>query len=142
MTNKRKALGAFGEDIAANFLIAQGMSIEQRNWRCEIGEVDIVAIDRDELVICEVKTRTSTKFGHPVEAVTPRKLATLRKLAGQWLRVKRSELAETGGDEPGGESGAGELDTGYGFNKVRIDVIGVLVEPGVRPQLTHLKAVG
>lgn len=125
MTKKRKALGAFGEDIAANYLVDHGMRIEQRNWRCDLGEVDIVAVDQGELVICEVKTRRSTQFGHPVEAVTPRKLATLRKLAGRWLcdRSLDSDACES-------------------FTGVRIDVIGILVEPGVRPQLTHLKAVG
>lgn len=128
MTKKRKALGAFGEDIAAAYLLDVGMHVEQRNWRCDLGEVDIVAIDRGQLVICEVKTRRSTQFGHPVEAVTPRKLATLRKLAGRWL----SDRATASTDE----------EDGHGFAGVRIDVVGVLIEPGSRPQLTHLKAVG
>lgn len=125
MTHKRKALGAFGEDIAAAYLVEQGCEIWQRNWRCEFGEVDIVAIDSGELVICEVKTRRSTRFGHPVEAVTHKKLTTLRRLAAHWLRVREAESGES-----------------KGFSKVRIDVVGVLIEPGTRPQLTHLKAVG
>lgn len=125
MTKQRNALGAYGEDLAASYLVNQGLEIEQRNWRCGQGEVDIVAVDRGELVFCEVKTRRSTRFGHPVEAVTPRKLARLRKLAGLWLKAQTCN----GRDQ--------ETFTG-----VRIDVVGVLVEPGIRPQLTHLKAVG
>lgn len=125
MTKQRNALGAYGEDIAASYLVNQGLQIEQRNWRCEQGEVDIVAVDRGELVFCEVKTRRNTRFGHPVEAVTPRKLARLRKLAALWLKARSCD------------DGRHETFTG-----VRIDVVGVLVEPGIRPQLTHLKAVG
>ncbi|MFZ1361507.1 MAG: YraN family protein [Candidatus Nanopelagicales bacterium] len=125
MTKQRNALGAYGEDIAANYLANQGLRIEQRNWRCEQGEVDIVAVDHGELVICEVKTRRNTRYGHPIEAVTPRKLVRLRKLAGLWLKANSCDGRER-----------------EKFTGVRIDVVGVLVEPGVRPQLTHLKAVG
>lgn len=125
MTKQRKALGAYGEDIAANYLVNQGLQIEQRNWRCEHGEVDIVAVDRGELVVCEVKTRRSTRYGHPIEAVTPRKLARLRKLAALWLKAHSLDDQDC-----------------QKFTQVRIDVVGVLVEPGIRPQLTHLKAVG
>jgi putative endonuclease len=82
----KDALGAYGEKVAAAHLAAAGMVVLGRNWRCPAGEIDIVARDGDVLVVCEVKTRTSTAFGEPLEAVTPRKAARLRRLAAAWLR--------------------------------------------------------
>ncbi len=79
--------GRLGEDLAAAHLIAQGLIVLDRNWRCEVGEVDIVARDGDALVICEVKTRSSRRFGSPLEAVTPAKAARLRRLAACWVRA-------------------------------------------------------
>ena len=59
------------------------MVVLDRNWRCAHGEIDIVARDGDCLVVCEVKTRRATAFGEPVEAVTRRKAARLRRLAAR-----------------------------------------------------------
>jgi putative endonuclease len=81
----RLALGAYGERLAARHLTGLGMIVLDRNWRCDQGEIDLVLRDGDELVICEVKTRTSDACGSPHEAVTPTKLARLRRLAAQWL---------------------------------------------------------
>ena len=81
----RRAVGRYGEDVAARFLAAAGLVVLERNWRCELGELDIVARDGDELVVCEVKTRRGTGFGTPLEAVTPSKAARLRRLAARWL---------------------------------------------------------
>lgn len=79
------ALGAFGEDVAARHLAADGAEILDRNWRCRHGELDIVARDGDVLVFCEVKTRGGTRFGSGAEAVTARKAARIRRLAARWL---------------------------------------------------------
>ena len=68
----KDALGAYGERVAAAHLVAAGMTVLERNWRCPLGEIDIVARDGDVLVVCEVKTRSSTALGHPLEAVTAR----------------------------------------------------------------------
>jgi putative endonuclease len=57
MTESKKKLGDRGEDAAAAYLERSGMTIVERNWRCKAGEVDIIAIDGEELVLCEVKTR-------------------------------------------------------------------------------------
>ena len=65
----KDVLGRRGEDLAAGYLEAQGMRIVDRNWRCSEGEIDIVALDGDALVIAEVKTRKSLAYGHPFEAV-------------------------------------------------------------------------
>ena len=66
-----KAVGAYGERLAARYLLEAGMQVLDRNWRCDQGEVDIVAMDDRCLVVVEVKTRRSLAFGPPVEAVTP-----------------------------------------------------------------------
>jgi putative endonuclease len=79
------ALGRYGETVAARHLEQAGLVILARNWRCEIGEVDIVARDGNVLVICEVKTRRSTRYGRPAEAVTRAKAARLRMLAARWV---------------------------------------------------------
>jgi putative endonuclease len=116
--SRRIALGQWGEQKAVEHLVEQGMEIVDRNWRCPLGELDIVAYDGRTLVMIEVKTRTSEAFGSPAEAVTPRKAARLRQLAAQWLRER--------GDRP---------------LEVRIDVIGVLVPERGAWRLDHLKAV-
>ena len=59
----KDARGRLGEELAAAHLIAQGLIVLDRNWRCDVGEVDIVAREGDALVICEVKTRSSRRFG-------------------------------------------------------------------------------
>ncbi|GEN79341.1 YraN family protein [Actinotalea fermentans] len=81
----KDAVGRYGEKVAAAFLIERGWRVLDRNWRGPSGELDIVALDGDVLVVVEVKTRTGDGFGHPAEAVTPAKLGRLRRLAGQWL---------------------------------------------------------
>ncbi|MDQ1585944.1 MAG: putative endonuclease [Actinomycetota bacterium] len=78
-------LGRYGENVAASHLVAAGLTILERNWRCDIGEIDIVARDGDVLVVCEVKTRSGVGFGAPLEAVSARKAARLRRLAARWL---------------------------------------------------------
>lgn len=85
-TQRAQGLGAYGESLAARHLVAQGMVVLDRNWRCEQGEIDLVLRDGDVLVICEVKTRSSVAFGTPLEAVTEVKAARLRRLAACWLR--------------------------------------------------------
>jgi putative endonuclease len=81
----KDAVGRYGEGVAAAHLLAAGWDILDRNWRGGCGELDIVALEGSELVVVEVKTRTGDSFGHPAEAVTPTKLARLRRLAAQWL---------------------------------------------------------
>jgi putative endonuclease len=80
----RQALGAYGESLAARHLVDRGMVLLDRNWRCEAGEVDLVLRDGDVLVVCEVKTRSSTTCGTPHEAVTTTKVARLQELARRW----------------------------------------------------------
>ena len=77
-------LGMRGERIAERHLVARGLTVIDRNWRCPQGEIDLVLRDGDETVFVEVKTRTSDTFGHPLEAITVAKLARLKRLAAAW----------------------------------------------------------
>ncbi len=114
----KDALGRRGEDHAAAYLQASGLRILDRNWRCPDGEIDIVAFDRDLLVIAEVKTRTSAAYGHPFEAVGAAKLARLHRLGAAWCRSR-----------------------GMPLPRYRIDVIAVLDDGTGAPEVEHLKAV-
>jgi putative endonuclease len=82
-------LGRAGEDAAVRHLRSRGFAIVERNWRCDAGEIDVVAARGRLLVFCEVKARSSNACGVPAEAVDPRKQARLRRLAGRWLAERR-----------------------------------------------------
>jgi putative endonuclease len=84
----RQALGAYGERVAEEHLVAQGMTLLDRNWRCSEGEIDLVLRDGAVLVVCEVKTRTSTVNGTPHEAITEAKLARLQRLGVRWADAR------------------------------------------------------
>lgn len=80
-----ETLGALGEDAAADHYAANGYDVVARNWRCRIGEIDLVARRGDLLVICEVKARTGSGFGAGWEAVTTRKQHKVRRVAEAFL---------------------------------------------------------
>ena len=82
---KKDGVGRYGERVALQHLEDAGFEILARNWRCPEGEIDIVARDRNVLVICEVKTRSGLGYGLPAEAITRTKADRLRRLAGCWL---------------------------------------------------------
>jgi putative endonuclease len=84
-SDPRRALGAAGEERVARWYVASGYQVVDRNWRCREGELDLVVARGHDLVFCEVKTRRSTAFGAPVEAVTTTKQRRLRVLASRWL---------------------------------------------------------
>lgn len=102
---KKDDLGRRGEDVAAEWVEAQGMRVVDKNWRCREGEIDLVALDGDDVVVIEVKTRSGTGYGHALEAVTASKLARLRRLAAAWSRA----------------------NPGRGRD-LRIDVVGITIE--------------
>jgi putative endonuclease len=92
----RQDLGRRGEEAAARWYVAAGYEIVARNWRCPGGEIDLVVMDPGGgIVFCEVKTRSSTAFGSPEEAVTVAKQCRLRRLAAQWLSDRRTNGAPT-----------------------------------------------
>ncbi len=111
-------VGRYGEDVAARTLREAGWEVLARNWRCAEGEIDIVALDGDCLVVVEVKTRRSHSFGVPQEAVTQVKLARLRRLAAAWLAAQTRR-----------------------FSDVRIDVVAVTVASAGAAQVEHLRGV-
>ena len=118
-TSPTSALGCYGEDLAAEHLLAAGMVVLDRNWRCREGELDLVAREPDgTIVFVEVKTRSGTGFGEPAEAVGRRKAAKVRAVACRWLAERRPP-------------GSAEL---------RFDVVGVVRRRGCAPVLTHLRA--
>ena len=90
---RKDDLGRRGEQLAVEHLTARGYTIIDRNWRCPIGEIDIVARYGATAVVVEVKTRSGVGFGHPLDAVTPRKLARLRRLAGAWCDAHPGQSA-------------------------------------------------
>lgn len=111
-------LGRAGEQRAVEHLRARGYTVIDRNWRCDVGEIDIVALDGDRLVVAEVKTRRTELFGHPLEAIDRRKAARLWRLAVRWIAAHR------------------ELVEGY---RLRIDVIAIVGDDPACGRLEHLE---
>lgn len=122
-TQSKQQLGVRGENLACAELERQGMQVLERNWRCRLGEIDIVAAEVGEagltLVFCEVKCRSGLGFGHPLEAITFTKMRTLRQLAALWMREHHVKAST-----------------------IRLDAIGVVLVSGEPPSLTHVRAVG
>lgn len=112
------AVGQYGERLAERLLAGQGMTVLATRWRCPQGEIDIVALDGDCLVVCEVKTRRSLLAGAPAEAVTAEKLGRLRRLTAAWLAQQPR-----------------------GYRDVRIDVVAVVLPRRGAPRLEHLRGV-
>lgn len=114
----RRAIGAYGEERAAQHLIALGMTVLERNWRCAEGEIDIVLRDGSTLVVCEVKTRTSEVAGTPHEAITDAKLARLKRLGERWAAER--EIRPDG---------------------IRIDLVAVLRPRRGRARVEHVRGL-
>ncbi len=89
MVDTRKKLGNRGEKIAAKFLRKQGYRIIEKNYHSRLGEIDIVAKEDESIVFVEVKTRRSTDFGLPEEALSYDKRRRLSKLALGYLAHRR-----------------------------------------------------
>ncbi|GAA3133202.1 putative endonuclease [Kribbella aluminosa] len=112
----KNTVGRYGEDLAARYLSGAGFTVLERNWRCEFGEIDIVAREGNTLVVCEVKTRRGLNYGSPAESITYRKLARLRRLAGRWLQTHELRPAE-----------------------IRIDIISILFDNNTPPRVDHVR---
>lgn len=119
-------LGRAGEELAAEYFVEAGYVVVARNWIGSGGEIDLVLCDVGvdvgagchELVFCEVKSRTSDRWGGPAEAVTADKQRRLKRLAGEFLASGR----------------------GSGARSVRFDVVEVVWPDGsAEPALRHLR---
>jgi putative endonuclease len=117
-SDRRGQLGREGERLACALLGDAGLRVVARNWRCRLGEIDIVAVAPGLLVFCEVKTRRGDGYGTPAAAVTPAKQARLRHLAAAYLASV---------DQPS--------------CRVRFDVVAVTWPRGCTPRLVHLPGV-
>lgn len=84
MINKRTT-GTKYEEVAAEYLEKLGYQIVEKNYRCRSGEIDLIAKDGDYLVFCEVKYRSDSASGHPLEAVDGRKQSIIVKCARVYL---------------------------------------------------------
>jgi putative endonuclease len=115
----KDALGRDGEQAAVEYLEGRGFRVLDRNWRCALGELDIVAVDRQVLVVCEVKTRSGVRYGSPAEAVTRKKRGRLRKLGAAWLSAH-----------------------GVRFKQIRIDVLGLVQAETGGFTIEHIQGVG
>jgi len=100
--------GSWGEETAAEYLITKGYKIVERNYRCKIGEIDIVAYDGNVLVFIEVKARSNMKFGLPCEAITNTKLRHIKRTISYYTVINNIE----------------DVD-------IRIDAVEILVKEGV-----------
>ncbi|MEZ4675527.1 MAG: YraN family protein [Caldilineaceae bacterium] len=94
----RRRLGDAGEALATQALAAAGLTIVARNWRCALGELDIIAqeiapdyasgvVDATWLVVVEVRTRRGDRFGTARQSLTPRKQAKLREVASEYVQT-------------------------------------------------------
>lgn len=101
-------LGKIGEKYAADYLRNKQIKVIGSNWRCSVGEIDLIAIDKDELVLVEVKTRIDSRFSreHILDSINARKKAKIRTLAQIFIRQKK-----------------------IATRKHRVDVVGVLINP-------------
>ncbi|MET0975287.1 MAG: YraN family protein [Leifsonia sp.] len=113
----RIELGRRGEELAADYLTSIGYRVIDRNWRCRDGEIDVIAEEGRETVFVEVKTRSSTAYGHPFEAITLGKMRRMRRLAAAWC----------------------EAAGGPGRRLIRIDAIAVIAPRDGRPTIEHLQ---
>jgi putative endonuclease len=86
---QKQLVGRRAENIAADFLRDQGLEILERNYLRRLGELDIVARDRDVLVVAEVRTRASARYGGAAASVDPRKQQRLIRATSQLLQQRR-----------------------------------------------------
>lgn len=115
MRGSGRTLGAEGEKIAEAFLRKKGYRLVERNYRCRLGEVDLIALDRGTVVFIEVKTRSDASFGRPLEAVPRHKQRRMIKTA--MLFISRHRLHD---------------------RDARFDVVGVSLE-GKAPLIEHVE---
>ena len=119
MSSRNITIGKRGEQIAKEFLEKRGCKILAQNYRYGNSEIDLIALDNDELAFVEVKTRTSKKFGEPEFAVTRKKFNQMKTAAENFITENENSLE---------------------YSSVRFDVIAISFEKG-KPQIEHFENV-
>jgi putative endonuclease len=114
-----QALGRQGEELASRYLTRRGMRILARNWRCELGELDIIACCGATLVAVEVKTRTWEPRAAPAEGLTRAKRHRMRRLVRRW-----------------------RAESPWRFGRLRLDAVCILYGPHGRWHLRYLRGLG
>jgi putative endonuclease len=110
-------VGAWGENLAADYLLAQGYELLARNVRTGAGEIDLIARKDGLLAFVEVKTRRNDRFGEPESAITPAKQQRMADAAELWLADHPEETGDW-----------------------QLDVIAIRVRPGEQPpEILHLE---
>ena len=105
--------GKLGEALAAGFLVNRGCRVIEKNYRCPLGEIDLVVRDGGVVAFVEVRTRASESFGHPFESVDRLKRHRIRAVAGHYL----------------GERGSARCDA------LRFDVVAIVFREGEEPAI-------
>jgi putative endonuclease len=108
--------GEFGEKAAVDYLLRKSFRILAKNYRLRFGEIDIIAKKGKTLIFCEVKTRESSRFGEPFEAVTEAKRERLKKLAEGYLLAEKPD-----------------------FEEIRFDVISIFIDKEKSIFVNHLE---
>ena len=117
MKRERCAIGRRGEETAMEFLVQKGFQIIERNFRTRFGEIDLVASENNELVFIEVRSRSSTKAGHPLETVNHRKQRQVMQMARAYLMVKHLSTSQL----------------------CRFDVVGIVWKKDKPPEIIHIR---
>jgi len=116
MNRHRLELGKWGEERGCSYLESNGYKILERNYRCRLGEADIIAKKGDDIIFVEVKTRKNIAYGLPAEAVNFRKQSKYKKIAMWYLQEK-----------------------GWGERSCRFDVLEIIIQPGKEIIHNHIK---
>ncbi len=116
MKSNKQLLGEKGENLASNYLLKLSYKILFRNFRVKSGEIDIIALDGDELVFIEVRTKKNAEFGLPLETINFKKRRQIEKNARLFLSANKF----------------------FDQKNCRFDVIGVLLKSGENPEITHV----
>ena len=112
---EKKEIGQKGENLAVEYLQKLGYKVLERNYRCKLGEVDIIALNNDTLVFIEVRTRSSLDFGLPQESINRRKRHQISKVALEFMLRKKMKNIPA-----------------------RFDVVAISLEPG-KEKVDHIK---
>lgn len=113
--SSRDRVAELGERKACEHLQSLGFRVVERNFENRLGELDVVAYEGDTLVFCEVKTRRTTSFGRPYEAVTVAKQRRIRRLAESYLALRKPT-----------------------YREIRFDVLSVMLS-GARAEVSHIR---